>query len=90
MAGEVHPTNIYQAPTLCLALGIVLNMAGIAPLWSSRPAGEDQSGQQWHCKTSWEHCRRDKKESASTEKELGRDAERSGNFPVRRDSIIKA
>ena len=48
MAGEVHPTNIYQAPTLCLALGTVLSVAGIVPpLWSSRPSGEDEPGQQW-------------------------------------------
>lgn len=49
MTGEVHPTNIYQAPTLtlCLALGRVLSVAGIVPpLWSSRPGGEDEPGQQ--------------------------------------------
>lgn len=59
MAGEVHPTNIYQAPTLCLALGTVLSVAGIVPpLWSSWLGGEDKPGQQWSCKTSWERCRR--------------------------------
>ena len=31
-----------------------------------------------------------KKESAYTEKELARDAERSGNVPGRRDNMIKA